>query len=259
MLCGLGGADADEMKSHTLEIPMTRTLAEIHIGGVNALDNEEECVLASAFEEAERQCGETSSRGTSCVGGTRDRRTRGRRVSFRGGTSSEESSGEGKKNEGTNSSSGTSRGENMWRMNNRVEMDQAGVDGIVERLAEHGAVLGKALASESFTVRILLMMMISVILVVLPVSFTRIKCSRGPHASGVNHDSLALGLSLYMEKSHSYQLKKDASMLNPGNYPSEAFDVSQYTTNFFSHMRSHVPKGLIFRSCDLVYDSYEGF
>ncbi|KAL3787013.1 hypothetical protein ACHAW5_000659 [Stephanodiscus triporus] len=190
------------------------------------LDNEEECVLASAFEEAGRQCGETSSRGTSCVGGTRDRRTRGRRVSFRGETSSEESSGEGKKNEGTNSSSGTSRGENMCRMNNRVEMDQAGVGGIVERLAEHGAVLGKALASESFTVRILMMMMVSVVLVVLPVSFTRFKCSRGPLASGVNHDTLALGLSLYMGKSRPYQLKKDASMLNPGNYPLEAFDDS---------------------------------
>ncbi|KAL3769679.1 hypothetical protein ACHAW5_010260 [Stephanodiscus triporus] len=225
MLCGLGGADANRMKSHTPKIPKTRTLAEIHVSGDNALDNEEECVLASAFAEAERQCGETSSRGTSCVGGIRGRRTRGRRVSFPGGTSSEESSGEGNNNEGTNSSSGTSRGENMWRMNNRVEMDLAGVGRIVERWAEHGAVLGKALASESFTVGILLMMMTSVILVVLPVGFTRIKCSRGPPASGVNDDTLALGLSLFMEKSHPYQLKKDASMLNPGNHPSEAFDA----------------------------------
>ncbi len=42
------------MKSQSLKIPRTRTLAEIHAGGDNALGNEVECASTFASEEAVR-------------------------------------------------------------------------------------------------------------------------------------------------------------------------------------------------------------
>ena len=42
------------MKSQTLKISKTHTLAEIYAIGINALGNEEECALALAFEETVR-------------------------------------------------------------------------------------------------------------------------------------------------------------------------------------------------------------
>ncbi|KAL3794963.1 LOW QUALITY PROTEIN: hypothetical protein ACHAW5_000427 [Stephanodiscus triporus] len=51
ILRGLGGADENRMKSQTLEILKTHTLAETYAIGNNALGNEEECALALACEE----------------------------------------------------------------------------------------------------------------------------------------------------------------------------------------------------------------
>lgn len=53
-LRGLGRADANRMKTKTLEISKTHTLAETYDIGNNALGNEEECALALAFEETVR-------------------------------------------------------------------------------------------------------------------------------------------------------------------------------------------------------------
>ena len=54
MLRSLGGADANQMKSMTLEMPQTHTLAEIHVSGDIALGSVDECALSLASVEAVR-------------------------------------------------------------------------------------------------------------------------------------------------------------------------------------------------------------